>query len=430
MKKLNRSRWYQRLVRVLLGPLEQVPFEQRLLVVGCFSVAVVALVATVSNFMLGLVGLSVITMCLSLCSFSGFLMLRFGNYSRKVALFVGAVAFVYYNVAWFFNFGSTGPTLLSFISIYIFFTLVWRRERLVWLFLLGFLNLLMFYLVERYFHYFGETYQTPAQRVDDIYSTLAFVLGIVFILTAYIKWNYWEQYQKAKRSDELKTAFLANLSHEIRTPLNAVVGFSSILGQELLPKEDVAPINRILTINSKQLLFLIEDIIDLSKLELEQLSLLKSDIHLVRFFKQLSDEFNFLVPDEKRTAILFRYELAVSAQTLYGDRQRIEQVLRILLLNALQYSEKGLIFLKLEEKENNWEFSVTDEGKGIKPELQATIFDMFVKHRQSKDVHERGVGMGLYLGRRLVELMGGKISVASLEGQGSEFRFVLPKETA
>jgi PAS domain S-box-containing protein len=236
---------------------------------------------------------------------------------------------------------------------------------------------------------------------------------------------------KAEEGDRLKSAFLANMSHEIRTPLNTILGFSSILASD----ESISPEEReeyasIINRSSDNLLQIINDILDISKLETGQLKIFNA-----RFDVQpVMDELNRVFM--KRLAELDKNDIQLKLVTfdkhlfLNQDRVRFSQIFMNLLSNSIKFTEKGEIQFGVSNVEGKTvSFFVSDTGIGIKKELQSAIFERFrqVDEASTNKVHG-GTGLGLSIVKNLVELMGGTITVESESGKGTIFRFTLPVE--
>ena len=228
--------------------------------------------------------------------------------------------------------------------------------------------------------------------------------------------------KKAEESDKLKSSFLANMSHEIRTPMNAIVGFSALLKDFDLSDEEKSDYIEIINRNCDSLLVLINDILDVSKIEANQIVVHKSDFdvdhimsELERFFsmRALKDvELKYIRPDENIV--------------IENDATRFRQILSNLLTNALKFTESGHIHFGYEIKKELVEFYVSDTGIGIEKMEFGNIFNPFTKAEYGKTKLYRGAGLGLSISRNLVEKMGGKIWVESVFGKGSTFYFTLP----
>ncbi|MGE0090371.1 MAG: ATP-binding protein [Bacteroidales bacterium] len=237
--------------------------------------------------------------------------------------------------------------------------------------------------------------------------------------------------EKAEESDRLKSAFLANMSHEIRTPMNAILGFTELL---TLPESSLTPEERInytkLIQNSgNNLLHLIDDIIDISKIEAGQLKIIIKDAPINRILKDLLQSYNEIKKLKGRENIeLILNETALTQDIiLKTDPMRFQQIFSNLIDNALKFTEDGFIEFGYHIQSKNFLlFYVKDTGIGIEQNKKQAIFDRFRKLEDDKTRVFRGAGLGLAISRNLVELLGGKIWVESVPGAGSSFYFTIP----
>ena len=223
--------------------------------------------------------------------------------------------------------------------------------------------------------------------------------------------------EQAERSEYLKTSFLANISHEIRTPLNAIVGFSQLLAEVESP-EDTAEFCRIIQENNDRLLHLVNELLDLSKIEANMVKFDLQPIGMNELLKTVYDSFILRCPPEVQLV----NESLKTEHYIYADKNRTVQIISNLIDNALKYTKHGHIRIGYKMKGKFVEIYTADTGIGIKPELVDTIFNRFVK--ADENVH--GTGLGLSISKMLVEKMGGEISVTSELGKGTTFRFTLP----
>ncbi len=235
--------------------------------------------------------------------------------------------------------------------------------------------------------------------------------------------------RKAEESDKLKSAFLANMSHEIRTPMNAIIGFAGLLDDDSLPEEQKREFIKIIQNSGSQLLSLINDIIDISKIEAGQMSILNSLCLLNDLFEDLNvtSRSEIILKNKQNIVLNFNIEKQCLNLDFITDCSRLKQILSNLIGNAMKFTKKGTIEVgcKLYDK-NNFLFSVTDTGIGIPTEMQQIIFEPF---RQADISHSRnfgGTGLGLSISKNLVELMGGKMWLKSSVNEGSTFYFTLP----
>lgn len=238
--------------------------------------------------------------------------------------------------------------------------------------------------------------------------------------------------EKAEENDRLKSAFLANMSHEIRTPMNAIVGLSGLLSDPELPLAEKENFSAIIKENSDVLLQLIDDIVDISKIEAGQITMRTEICDINALLVDIYDSFKLQVKDKEDELqfILNRENFPAELHT-YTDAKRLRQVITNLLCNALKFTDKGKIEIgsRLEGKSNILLF-VKDTGIGIRKEKQEMIFDRFGQVDDSNTKNYRGAGLGLSISKSLVELLGGSIRVESSEGQGSCFSVKIPYQPA
>lgn len=222
--------------------------------------------------------------------------------------------------------------------------------------------------------------------------------------------------EKAENADLLKSTFLANMTHEIRTPLNAIVGFSDLLSIETDPEMRENYINLIKT-NNELLLSLINDVLDISKIEADMMSFAYTDVDLPSLMRDVRSMMQFRVPPE------IEFILDPCPELMFTiDRNRLVQILGNLLTNAMKYTSRGKISFGYSIQDDWVHFHVTDTGTGIPPEKKNKIFARFVQ----LNGHKQGIGLGLAICKGLVTKMGGEITVDSKVGEGSVFRFTLP----
>ncbi|WP_430972843.1 PAS domain S-box protein [Sunxiuqinia rutila] len=237
--------------------------------------------------------------------------------------------------------------------------------------------------------------------------------------------------EKAEESDRLKTAFLANMSHEIRTPLNAILGFSNMLVEEQdLDQEAKKEFSSILKQSGANLLQIINDILDLSKLETGQLAIYKDQFDLIPLLKELHSIFKQRLAEQDKSHIQISFIAPEGSVKLYTDKVRFNQVFMNLLSNAVKFTFEGKIQFGIMEQTNETiSFFVTDTGIGINKETQTSIFDRF---RQADDSYTRnygGTGLGLPISKKIIDLMGGSICLKSEVGKGTTFTFHIPLNT-
>ncbi len=233
---------------------------------------------------------------------------------------------------------------------------------------------------------------------------------------------------KAEESDRLKSAFMANMSHEIRTPMNGILGFADLLKSPNLSGESQQKYIEIIEMSGRRMLDIINDLIDISKIEAGQIEVKEQTFNIIELMDELLE---FFTPEARNRQVELKYELKLNQiKNLKTDRTKLSQIIINLIKNALKFtSAGGAIEFGCGVKDGEYlQFYVMDNGLGIRKELQTKIFDRFRQGDTAKaEVHE-GVGLGLSISKALVEMLGGEIGVESEPGIGSVFYFTLPYE--
>jgi PAS domain S-box-containing protein len=243
----------------------------------------------------------------------------------------------------------------------------------------------------------------------------------------YVKLNrrLLQSIKKAEESDKLKSAFLANVSHEIRTPMNSILGFADLL---IEPQLEQAQINRYVEIIQKsgdRMLKTINGLIDISKIEADQIEVRKSAFELLPFMQDL---ILFFQPEAKKRGLALNFinEITDEGLIINTDKDKLHQILVNLTTNALKYTHHGRVELRCNLSNSKVVFSVYDTGIGIDANEIDRIFERFRRATKGADYYYEGAGLGLSIVKALVEILGGEITVKSEIGKGSEFSFYLP----
>jgi PAS domain S-box-containing protein len=233
--------------------------------------------------------------------------------------------------------------------------------------------------------------------------------------------------EKAEESDRLKSAFLANMSHEIRTPMNGIVGFSTMLADPKLLKETRDAYLKIVNSSCDQLLHIVNDIIDISKIEAGQIDLSETSFDLRELFGEISSFYSTTAREKGVELIIKPFSGTLSEKYhIISDRTKLRQVLDNLLSNAVKFTESGKITIKCELVNNSLQFEIEDTGIGIPPELREVVFERFRQVETSYTKKYGGTGLGLSITKAYVEKIGGEIWLSSELGKGSTFSFRIP----
>jgi PAS domain S-box-containing protein len=255
--------------------------------------------------------------------------------------------------------------------------------------------------------------------------------GIIVDITD--RFNYIRSLQqetsKARTSDELKSSFLANMSHEIRTPMNSIIGFSNLLTSDQIPDVQKKDFVNYIRTSSEILLNLVDDIIDIAKIEAGELKIVKKECEIYGLGRELltmsqesKKKFN-----KQQLELIFRPDPDRQELLLKTDGFRLRQILINLINNAIKFTEKGSVEFGFTVKDDRFiEFYVKDTGVGLTRSELDVIFERFKRTRRSVEKNIAGTGLGLAISKNLVQLLGGEMWVDSTPGNGTMFLFTIP----
>ena len=235
----------------------------------------------------------------------------------------------------------------------------------------------------------------------------------------------------AEQASRAKTTFLNNVSHDIRTPMNAIMGFTALANAHIDNQEEVRDYLDKITVSGQYLLALINDVLDMSRIESGKVTIDAVDAHLPDIIRNLQTIVESNISDKKLEFIVDTKD--VVHEDIVTDKLRLNQVLLNILSNAIKFTpEGGTINFRVIEKDSdregwtNMEFRIKDNGIGMSPEFRDMIFEAFSREKSSTVSGIQGTGLGMSITKNIVDMMGGEITVSSEEGKGSEFVVLLP----
>jgi PAS domain S-box-containing protein len=231
--------------------------------------------------------------------------------------------------------------------------------------------------------------------------------------------------EKAEESEQLKSAFLANMSHEIRTPMNAILGFTSLLNDKKLDETKRYKFMRLIDDAGKRLLSIISDIVDVSKIDVNQLSINYNSYNLNEIIDSLCLQFSIQLPSNK-IKLITNKGLDDNKSFIETDKTRLVQVLSNLIENALKFTEEGSVTFGYEVTSNLLKFHVKDTGIGINDHDKTLIFERFTQVNQNYLKATEGTGLGLAIAKGIIDSFGGTIWVEDNETQGTIINFEIP----
>lgn len=242
-----------------------------------------------------------------------------------------------------------------------------------------------------------------------------------------------ELLERLRVSDRAKTDFLTNMSHEIRTPINGIMGMNSLLLRQIdtLPREKIAEYAGNMQRASRTLLAIVNDILDISKIESGKMELLCEGYELASL---INDCYTIVASNCKKKNLDLYMEIDENLPSiLYGDDVRIRQIVNNFLSNAVKYTKRGHVILKIsysriDEENINLRIDVKDSGIGIQKKDMENLFQNFTRLEEHKNRNIEGTGLGLSLTKRLVDMMHGEVQVESQYGEGSTFTAIIPQK--
>lgn len=235
-----------------------------------------------------------------------------------------------------------------------------------------------------------------------------------------------ESKEKAEESDRLKSAFLANMSHEIRTPMNGILGFAGLLKEPRLEEGEIQQYVEVIERSGVRMLNIINDLIDISKIEAQQMEVKVGETIVndqLLFLKK------FFLPEakEKNTQLITNMPLAYDQSHIFTDKEKLYAILSNLTKNAIKFTENGKIEIGYQAYKDQLEFYVMDTGSGIPQEKQANIFERFIQAETDHNRKYEGAGLGLAISKAYAKMLGGRIWIDYSNKDGTRFKFTILK---
>jgi len=456
------------------GNIDDFSFEHRLFNATLFLTMVVGVISTFTNVILHLYNSAISTALISVISYFLYLKSKKSEHVILLVKFYILITSVWIIYLWFFNAGSFGPVGYTFFMIVFVYNVIYTGNHRAFINIWIILLMLGLFFTEYWFPEFVEQYKNPEkERFKDMVISVFTLLFIYSYIVSFLIKTFNEERkkvisqrdliieqneeitltqeelyehkenlekivrqrtialekakEKAERSDRLKTAFLSNMSHEIRTPMNVILGLSKILKEKKMDESKRNEYLEIITQKGNLLLNIINDIIDIAKIESNELKINKESCSISEILQDVYITYSNII-NKENPDIRFILNISPNLENRYmlTDPLRLKQVLFNLVENARKFTKKGYIKIGAEERQNKIILYVEDTGIGIPKDKHKEVFNRF---RQVEDVdtktHE-GTGLGLTISKKITELLSGNMYLESEPGKGSVFYVELP----
>ncbi|MBN9298677.1 MAG: response regulator [Filimonas sp.] len=441
----------RKLYKILQLHNENISLENRVYIIACTALCITCIAGLIENTILHLPFWLNASLSICVCIYAFLLRTALSNnFSLTYQVTFLATGAFFLLASWLWNGGITGITPLFFVFVLGtgILALTSRQSTVFSCFIISLIILLI--VIEFIYPNVVTNYPDEMSRKADFVISTFFVSVILSVILIYYKRTYqlererlltankaFEESHKAllhaKQEAEIatqaKSKFLATMSHEIRTPLNGIIGTVEVLKYTELT-QDQQELLQTLQVSNTLLLEIINDLLDIAKIEADKLVILETETSIRKCVKEV---FDLLQPRLKalQKNIQFYYHIEEGiVDHIMLDESRLKQLLINMLGNAIKFTDKGYVELQvkatLHRNIQTIQFQIKDTGIGIKPESLNKLFIPFSQVDESITRRHSGTGLGLAISKKLVELMGGTIHAASQVGQGSVFSFILP----
>lgn len=404
--------------------------EKKMLQITCYIYFALALISTFAQILFKKdIKLVIVSGIIALLVMLIYLLLYRKSFFLATKIIITSTSFAAANLIWLWDNEKTGYYLILFLLITAYVVIIWGKKYCLCIVGLVILNCIILSLL--------DYYSDPGNPNNQLYSShiLKLSFGIILlIITFYIyissvKNNYLIHYSKAIESDKLKSLFLRNISHEIRTPLNAINGFAELISLPGIPDQDKIQYSSIIKQNAKILTNLINNILDVTNIESNQLIVTYSRFNVVSLISRIVKEADSALEILGKQNLKINFNTSTFEMYIQSDEIRIEQIVNNLLENAIKFTKTGTIDISISKADEKFFFYISDTGIGIAEDHYEDIFKRFFKVVDGSPVYFSGDGLGLYIVKELLEILKGEISVKSKLGEGSEFTFWIPDLT-
>lgn len=414
------------------------PLEQKLLNIFLISAFVFSAFSVTASFILHAdkTVIVVVSICIAFIPFCYVLAndLKQPELSAVLTVILAIVLFV---PMFFFSGGLRSGMPIWFLMALILPWILVRGKASLVLFIIIFIIETASIILSVYFPYLVHDIGDELKIALDIIQSLFFIGSILSTIYVFQKYNYENKnvklsdaYKEVKNATDAKSIFLSNMSHDIRTPMNAIIGFSTLAKKDVANKQNVEDcLEKILT-SGNYLLSLINDVLDMSKIERGEITLNYTRINLTRLINDISTMFEYQI---KSNNLEFVIDVSkIEHNYIETDIIKLKKILTNVIANAIKYSrdESKHIWLTVSEKVkgdniSEYTFDIKDEGKGMSEEFMKRMFVPFERENDTTISGIIGTGLGLSIVKNSVESLGGTIDVKSKVGEGSEFEIKL-----
>ncbi len=401
--------------------------EKKMLQITCYIYFALATISTIGQIIIkNEIKLILVSLAIALAVVPIYLMLNKSAYLFASKLFITIISLLAANLIWLWDNNGSKYFLPIFLLISVSSVIIWEKKYSISILGIVIFNCIVLCLVDYNSDYKSSEELIYSGRILKLLPGIVLLIITLYAYISYVKNNYLIHYSKAIESDKLKSLFLRNVSHEIRTPLNAINGFSELISLPEVPEEDKKQYSSIIKQNSKMLTNLLNNILDITNIESNQLIVTYSSFNVVSLISRIVNEAGSTLELFGKHDLKINFDTPTFEIYLHSDEVRIEQIINNLIENAIKFTKSGTIDISITKTTGRFYFTISDTGIGIAEDHLEEIFKRFFKVVDGSPVYFSGDGVGLFLVKELLKILKGKISVKSVLGEGSVFSFDVP----